>query len=371
MRNEGNIMIKMNSALLENVIKSLDLNNQVRVNSKYMELINHIGEENKEKVERLISAYIFQYLIKNNSLIENLISSNSFLNKVSFMTNEQIEGYIELCIKARFGSLITNEILLNMYDVEEHLRICELHLDYKEDALLSSIIEIAAKYKVRFLYIKRIAEIVSNPKMKDRYIIDLLLKEEFYAIKSDFERLIILEYIAKADNEYEKSLYKYLASNEIFVENNDIYYLIGLVEKIIELDDQCLGDQLIMEIKDTPSITSIYSPKDFYIIMKRIREDARVKYFFFNPFILANFKAEDIEIIYNLVILNNPDSIVQVILELERYKKEKKDVIYELQKNNIGISSIMKTNPHEREEQGNKPVSFAYKIARGGEWIDA
>ncbi|MDE6141545.1 MAG: hypothetical protein K2G03_02975, partial [Bacilli bacterium] len=139
-------MIKIENAQLNAIIKCLDFNNQMRVNSKYIEILSHVGEENKEKAERLISAYIFHCLMNNDFLIETLISSESFLNKISIMTNEQVETYIKLCLNAKLGILIISKTLLKEYNVEDHLRICELHIAYFENPVLAEIIEVAAKH---------------------------------------------------------------------------------------------------------------------------------------------------------------------------------------------------------------------------------
>lgn len=376
-------MLKIQNAQLEEAVKSLDFSNQMRVNSKYAEFIEHIGDENIEKIERLLSAYVWHYLINDNFIVDALTSSNQFLNKVSSMSDAQIEGYIDLCTKAKLGILLGNKTLLRKYSTEDHLRICELHIVYQENPLLASAIEVAGKHKVKFLYIKKIAEIICNYENKDQYATDLILSDDFYAIKSDFERLIILEHIIKTDNEYEKSLYKYLASNETFTTSNDIYYLIDLVEKSLKLDNEQLSTQLMAEINDTPSITSIYSPGDLCVIMNRINAIPRVKDFFFNPFILANFKAEDIETIYSIAVAENTEAIDQLIAKLKQYKDANIDVIQSLQqrmaiahtmntmnRGNQDITDISYGNP-TKEESGNAPVSLAYKISSDGEWIDA
>ena len=374
MLSEGEIkMIKIQNAQLEDAVKSLDFSNQMRVNSKYAEFIEHIGEENIEKIERLLSAYVWHYLINDNFIVEALTSSNQFLNKVSSMSDAQIEIYIDLCTKAKLGILLGNKTLLRKYSTEDHLRICELHIAYQEDPLLASAIEVAGKHKAKFLYIKKIAEIICNYKNKDQYANDLILSNDFYTIKSDFERLIILEHITKTDNDYEKSMYKFLASNEVFIQSNDIYYLIDLVEKLIKLDNEKLSTQLIAEINDTPSITQIYSPGDLCVIMNRINATPRDKDFFFHPFILANFHAKDIETIYRLTVSENPESIESLIAKLQEYKDNNKDVIQELE-HRMGITRTMKQltggnqtitdisyNSHANEDPSKPPASLAYK----------
>ena len=357
----GNKMIKIQNTVLASAVKSLDFSNQMRVNSKYAEFIEHIGEENTEKIERLLSAYVWDYLLNDIFIIEALTSSKHFLNKVSSMTDAQIERYIDLCTKAQLGVLLGNKILLRKYSTDDHLRICELHIAYHENPTLASAIELAAKHKARFLYIKKIAEIVCNPEKQDKYANDLLLKEEFYTIKSDFERLIILEHIIKSDNEYEKSLYKYLASNESFTTSNDIYYLIDLVEKLLKLDNEQLSTQLIAEINDTPSITQIYSPGDLCVIMNRINAIPRLKDFFFNPFILANFNAKNIETIYNMALSENSEAIELLIVKLQQYKAANLDIIETL-KQRMSINQTMR-NLHmdNNEEPSNPPVFLSYK----------
>lgn len=376
-------MIKFNNALLEENIKRLDFSNQMLVNSKYTEILKYVGEESKDKAERLISAYVWHGLINNNFVIETLISSKHFLNKIREMTDAQIERYIDLCTKASLGILITNKTLLKKYSTEDHLRICELHISYQEHPLLASGIEVAGKHKVKFLYIKKIAEILCNAEDKDKYATNLILSDNFYAIKSDFEKLIILEHIIKADNEYEKSLYKHLATNKGFINNNDIYYLIGLVEKLMKLENEQLSTQLVAEINNTPRITQVYSPGDLYVIMNRINESPRVKDFFFNSFILANFESRDIDTIYNIAVSENPESIGQLIAKIKQYKAENKDVIHELEYR-MEIANVMKSyniknqditdisyDRNSQEKPKSSSSSLRYTIAADGQWIDA
>lgn len=363
-------MIQIQDPALNIAISGLDFEKRMRVNAKYVALLEQVSEKEVHKIERLIVAYIFQYMQTGNQVIDILLSNSIFINKISSMTDEQIEQYIMLSTQARLGFLLTNKILLKKYSTDDHIRICELHIRYQENPFLASIIEMASKHKAKVLYITKIVELLDSLKKADPYINDILLKDEFYLIKSDFERLIILDYMKRAESGYAKSLYKYFATNEVFIAHNDIYYLIDLVDNLMTLKNPKISDQLILEIKTTPSITSIYSPSELFDIMQETaRRTSKYRKFFFNPFILANFSSSEVFYLYDVLLARGMMSIEELIDLLEKYKEAGLNPLEELRKKYNSEEVLEADISCTPINTGN--TTLKYTISPDGEWIDA
>lgn len=365
-------MIKIQDPALEVIINGLDFEKRMRVNSKYAALLAQVDEKGIHKIERFIGAYYFQYMQMGNQVIDILLSNSIFVNKINLMTDEQVDQYIMLSAKAKLGFLLTNSALLKNYSIDEHIRICELHIRHQENPFLASIIELAAKHKAKVLYINKIVELLDNLKSREPYINEVLLKDEFYLIKSDFERLIILDYMKKAESGYAKSLYKYFATNEVFIAHNDVYYLLDLVDRLIALGNPKLSDQLVLEIKTTPSITSIYSSSELFDIMQETTwRTSKYRKFFFNPFILANFSSSEVFYLYDVVLARNMMSIEELVDLLEKYKEAGLNPLEELRKkyeydSKEALEADISYTP---TNTGN--TTLKYSISPDGEWIDA
>lgn len=363
-RRKGIIMIQFQNPILNNTMKHLDFATSMRINEKYITMQKYASEKDIPKIEKLIAAYHTQSIIEGNNVIDILTNNPHFISKIGEMTEEQIDTYIFLCSKAMLGVLINNKRLLKRYSTEDHIRICEIHLAYQEHPLIASIVDLAAKHKAKVSYIEKVITIVMNPKNRsewDNYLDEVLTNERFYNIKSDFERLIVLNHLANTENSYEKSLYKHFATSESFVANNDIYYLIDLVNKLIALNDEFLSSSLVIEIDSKPEITNIYTPSQLVTIIKYIKDIPHAQSFFFNEFVQANFSGDKIMQIYSLADDETYQDIEMLISHLEDIKQKKLPLISTLER-------IYKYNLDKEEA---KEVTLGYKISRDGQQIGA
>lgn len=296
-------MINFQDPILKRMVNQLDFATNMRINDKYITMQKYYKGDNKLKIEKLIKAFYSQTIIRANNVIDILTNNPHFISKLENMSDEQIDEYIMLCGNASLGVLINNKHLIRKYSTDEHIKICKIHLAYGENPLLASIIDLAAKYHAKFPYIKKVIEIVMDPKNRKEwtnYIDTILVDDNFYNIKSDFERLIILNHIVNTDDSYAKSLYKHLATNPIFTTHNDAYYLIDLVKKLVILNDPEAVTALITELNTHPGLTRIYSPSDLLTIMRYIHDIPHAQSYFFNPFVLTHFNGKEIMKIYSL-----------------------------------------------------------------------
>lgn len=357
-------MISFQNPILDNTMKQLDFATSMRINTIYTNLKNNLEEKDIPKIEVLISAYHAQCLVEGNNMLELLLNNRQFINKLGDMTPEQVDAYIFLCSKAILGVLITNKILLKKYSTADHLKICDIHLACGENPFIASMIEIAAKHKAKVSYIESIVTIITNPKNRGEWINyteDLLVNDNFYKIKSDFERLIVLNHITNTDNIDAKSLYKHFATSGSFIANNDIYYLVDLVNKLIALDDEYLRTALVIEIDAKPEITNIYSPDQLVTIIRYINDIPHTQSFFFNPFVLKNFSGNEIMQIYSLADDETYRDIETLISHLETIIEKKLPV----------IPTLEEIYKHNLDKENTKEASLRYKISKDGEWIDA
>lgn len=256
-----------------------------------------------------------------------------------------------------------NENILNIYSLEDFLKLTEIICNQHPSLKLSDIVSTACRFHSKISFIKHMLTIYSNSESNDDYMYNILTSNNFYLIESDFEKLTLLNRVAKSGNIQEKSMLYYLSSKLSIATQSSVYDILSLVDSILTLEDEKQEIEIIIQIQEHPETISYYSAEQFAYIVKLYSEYPSVLTYFFDSRVTKNM---------------TPIEAIKIFEKFSLITKKRIDEI--LQK--IGICVFNEQKPFDKlmceiqdDMEPNKPKEkaihvFPYGIDQSGTWID-
>ncbi len=300
------------------------------------EVIDNINiAYDKAKLDKFISAYITLNKSGKSHIMASLLAESYFICHINELTEEEIQDYIALCTRSKLGKLVYNPILLANYSAKDHIRICEFHYALGEKYYLDEFIIMAARHKAKPAYIEKMCQFNLQYRPKGELMDKILESENFYLIKSDFERLMVLEYLSKCDDFYVEALLRHIILTPDFTLKNSVFDILDFINiliknVLIKQENRRHTDNFMLKLNQRPKILETYTVNELGQMYTIIINDSSTQDSFFNKFILEYLSGAEVLSIYNNLVIEKKEKVSDVLRKIQKIilKDGKKSAAY-------------------------------------------